>query len=129
MFSFFKKKKTLNSLRQSILFDETTFYPNFIKDLYVCKKEIIIESPYITPARTEKLMPIFQELLYKGVNIHIITRDPVEHDENIRYQATDTILNCSEIVINIILLKGNHHRKLAIIDRSILWEGSLNILS
>ena len=24
---------------------------------------------------------------------------------------------------------GNHHRKLAIIDRQILWEGSLNILS
>ena len=34
-----------------------------------------------------------------------------------------------QIGINIILLKGNHHRKLAIIDRSILWEGSLNILS
>jgi len=24
---------------------------------------------------------------------------------------------------------GRHHRKLAIIDRNILWEGSLNILS
>ena len=27
------------------------------------------------------------------------------------------------------MLKGNHHRKLAVIDRKILWEGSLNILS
>jgi hypothetical protein len=27
------------------------------------------------------------------------------------------------------LCSGNHHRKLAIIDREILWEGSLNILS
>jgi len=27
------------------------------------------------------------------------------------------------------LCSGNHHRKLAIIDRKILWEGSLNILS
>ena len=24
---------------------------------------------------------------------------------------------------------GNHHRKLAILDRKVLWEGSLNILS
>jgi hypothetical protein len=24
---------------------------------------------------------------------------------------------------------GNHHRKLAILDKKILWEGSLNILS
>ncbi len=27
------------------------------------------------------------------------------------------------------LLTGNFHRKLAVIDRTILWEGSLNILS
>jgi hypothetical protein len=28
-----------------------------------------------------------------------------------------------------ILFTGGHHRKLAIFDRTILWEGSLNILS
>ncbi len=34
-----------------------------------------------------------------------------------------------ELGINIIMLNGFHHRKLAMIDRNILWEGSLNILS
>ena len=29
----------------------------------------------------------------------------------------------------VLLVKGSHHRKLAIIDQKILWEGSLNILS
>ena len=28
-----------------------------------------------------------------------------------------------------VLMTGGHHRKLAIIDDAILWEGSLNILS
>jgi hypothetical protein len=28
-----------------------------------------------------------------------------------------------------VLYTGNHHRKVAILDRSILYEGSLNILS
>lgn len=28
-----------------------------------------------------------------------------------------------------VLFTGNHHRKVAILDRSILYEGSLNILS
>jgi hypothetical protein len=28
-----------------------------------------------------------------------------------------------------VLYTAGHHRKLAILDRSILWEGSLNILS
>ncbi len=31
--------------------------------------------------------------------------------------------------VQVLLCSGNHHRKLAIIDRKILWEGSLNILS
>ena len=31
--------------------------------------------------------------------------------------------------IQVLLCTGNHHRKLAILDRTILWEGSLNILS
>jgi hypothetical protein len=28
-----------------------------------------------------------------------------------------------------VLFTGGHHRKLAILDRRVLWEGSLNILS
>jgi hypothetical protein len=31
--------------------------------------------------------------------------------------------------VQVLLCLGNHHRKLAILDRSIVWEGSLNILS
>jgi len=47
----------------------------------------------------------------------------------IRHQATNEILFCKELGINIILLRGSLHRKIAIVDRSILWEGSLNMLS
>ncbi|MDE2026629.1 MAG: hypothetical protein KGJ07_09155, partial [Patescibacteria group bacterium] len=36
---------------------------------------------------------------------------------------------CEEVGIQVLLCRGNHHRKLAILDRKILWEGSLNILS
>lgn len=129
MFSFFREKQVLNSLLTSRLFDETSFYGQFIKDLSQCKEEIIIESPYITSLRSRKLIPIFEKLLKKGVKINLITRDPSEHDEYFKYQATNEILECIELGINVVLLKRNHHRKLAILDRTILWEGSLNILS
>jgi len=46
-----------------------------------------------------------------------------------RHQAANEILRSKELGVNITLLKGYHHRKLAIIDKKILWEGSLNILS
>lgn len=114
---------------KSNLFSQRDFYSNFIQDLKDCKKEVIVESPYITSSRMEVLYPIFKELLCRGVKIHIITRDPIDHDENIRHQATNEILYSKELGMNIILLKRYHHRKIAIIDQNILWEGSLNILS
>ena len=113
----------------SLLYDESTFYQAFMRDLSRCEKEVIIESPFITSSRMETLYPIFKRILDRGIKIHIITRDPIEHDEDIRYQATEEILKSSEMGINLILLRGYFHRKLAIIDENISWEGSLNILS
>ena len=128
---FFWQKRGIKSeeLSNSHLFDQKTFYNSFIKDLTHCCHEVVIESPFITSSRMSQLTPIFKELLNRKVNIVIITRDPIDHDEYIRDQATNEILYCNEIGVKIVLLRGNHHRKLAILDRKILWEGSLNILS
>lgn len=115
---------------KSELFDEKTFYKKFLKDLADCRKEVVIESPYITSFRMETFYPVFQGLLHKNIQIHLITRDPSDHEDKFfRHQSTNEILKCTEMGINIIMLKGFHHRKLAIIDKQILWEGSLNILS
>ena len=114
----------------SELFDEKTFYQRFLQDLKQSRNEVIIESPYMTTSRMEMLYPTLERLLTRKVQIYIVTRDPVDHeDEYMRYQATNEILHCNELGIITILMTGYHHRKLAIIDRSILWEGSLNILS
>lgn len=129
MFSFLNRQKQINEVTSSLLFDEKSFYKAFIADLMRAQNDVIIESPFITPYRMEKLFPVFELLLKRGVIIHIITRDPSDHDEFYCYQSTDEILKCAEIGIHVVMLKGNHHRKLAIIDKKILWEGSLNILS
>lgn len=123
-------KNSSNSLVNSTLFDENSFYKAFVRDLNHCQEEVIIESPFITASRMELLYPMFEELLSKGISVTILTRDPIEHEEEyLRNQATNEILHSIELGINIILLKGYHHRKLAFLDRRILWEGSLNILS
>ena len=91
------------------MFDETGFYAAFMSDLQQCKQEAIIESPYITASRMELLYPTVKDLLMCDVKIHIITRDPVEHEEFYLYQATNEILTCYEMGINIlnILSHGN----------------------
>jgi phosphatidylserine/phosphatidylglycerophosphate/cardiolipin synthase-like enzyme len=112
------------------LYNEKTFYEQFIKDLVRADHKVIIESPFITTSRMELLYPVFVRLLARQIMVYLITRDPVGHDDEfMRDQSTNEILQCKELGLNVSLLKGHHHRKLAIIDSDILWEGSLNILS
>jgi len=119
----------MNPFPSSRLFDEKTFYSAFIGDLEDCRSEVIIESPYITLKRAEMLISVFDDLLAKGVKIYVITRDPKEHDESMEYQSEEAISLFERMGVQVLLCIGNHHRKLAILDRQILWEGSLNILS
>ena len=119
----------MNPFPSSRLYDEKTFYSAFIRDLEGCRNEVIIESPYITSKRAEMLISIFHDLLAKGVKIYVITRDPKEHDESMEYQSEEAISLFERMGVQVLLCIGNHHRKLAILDRQILWEGSLNILS
>ena len=113
----------------SELHDEKTFYEAFTKDLLASKREVIIESPYITTARMKDFRPVFKKILEKGVKIYIFTRDPEEHNLPMALQSEAEIRNFEVCGVQTLICPGNHHRKLAIIDREILWEGSLNILS
>lgn len=117
------------NLPSSQLHDEHTFYQKFLQDLEKCKYEVIIESPYITSERMRTFDRLFHKLLKKGVKIYIMTRDPKEHEISMEIQSEDAITWCEMIGVQVLLCTGNHHRKLAILDRKILWEGSLNILS
>ncbi len=111
------------------LHDEKTFYQAFFRDLKQCKKEVIIESPFITTERMEQIKPILIHLIQNKVKVFIITRDPSEHSDGYEEQSEEAISFCEALGVQVLLCTGNHHRKLAILDRTILWEGSLNILS
>ena len=115
-------------MNNSTLFDNNTFYKAFEHDLRRARQSVIIESPFITRRRMEHLLPLLTKLCRKGVHIVVNTRDPEEHNEEYAIQAEDAIASMQNIGIKV-LYTVKHHRKLAIIDEEILWEGSLNILS
>lgn len=75
------------------------------------------------------LYPIFEKLIQRGVKIYVITRDPIEHSDDYQEQSEAEIQRFEKLGVQVFICVGNHHRKLAILDRNILWEGSLNILS
>ena len=118
-----------SSLATSQLFNENTFYHSFIQDLWKCREEIIIESPFITTLRMNDFRSVFKKKIEEGIKICVFTRDPREHDLPMATQAEVEIQFFERIGIQTLICTGNHHRKLAILDREISWEGSLNILS
>lgn len=110
------------------MYDQETFYKAFEKDLLLAKDEVIIESPFITTKRINELLRIFTRLRNRGVAIIINTRNPEEHDTEYEIQALDSIAALQELDIKV-LYTVKHHRKIAVIDKMIVWNGSLNILS
>ncbi|MCA9343320.1 hypothetical protein KC947_00020 [Candidatus Saccharibacteria bacterium] len=110
------------------MYDQESFYKAFEKDLLLAQTEVIIESPFITIKRINALLPIFTKLRNRGVLITINTRDPSEHDKEYEFQALDSIAMLQSMDIKV-LYTVKHHRKLAVIDKTIAWNGSLNILS
>lgn len=120
---------TVTELPDSKLLNEDTFYPVFLKDLSNCHSEVLIESPFITNRRLNQLLPALQKLKDRRVRVAINTKDPKEHeDEYRREDAISAISALQRLGIHVIYTCG-HHRKLAILDRKILYEGSLNVLS
>lgn len=111
-----------------ILADENSFYHQFTRDLLEAKEEVIIESPYITIPRMRSLKSVFELLIKKDVAIYIITRSPEEHTEHMSEHSEAGIRYFEALGAQVLLCKS-HHRKLAMIDRRVVWKGSLNILS
>jgi len=119
---------TSDSLNDSSLYNQETFYRAFLEDLGHAKSQVIIESPFITSRRMAALFTTLRKLSKRGVQVVINTRNPEEHDGVYQFQAESAIANLQNLGITVLYTAG-HHRKLAIIDGRITYEGSLNILS
>lgn len=129
MFSILKRQNDQAGLTNSKLFSDKNFYPAFQKDLQKCQHEVIIESPFITQRRLDVLIPTLQKLKARRVKIIVNTRDPLCCDDKYMREDTSRAISTLQHMGVQVLFTGKHHRKLAILDRNILWEGSLNILS
>ena len=67
------------SLSSSRLFDQSSFYNAFLRDLGRSKRLVVIESPFITKKRMNQLLPALSRLRSKGVRVIINTKPFEEH--------------------------------------------------
>lgn len=82
MFSWFRSTYSApTELLTSSLYDDSTFYARFERDLKQCRHGVIIESPFVTGRRLSKLMPMLEKSMARNVRIVVNTRDPEEQND------------------------------------------------
>lgn len=111
------------------LFNETTFYRAFIQDMLAAKKEVVIYSPFVTKFRTNFLKSTIEKLMDRNIDVFIFTRPLEEYDTPYQSQIQCALKRYEDLGVHVFYPGRYIHEKVAIIDREILWEGSLNILS
>ena len=128
MFRLFNRTRA-TALTNTSLYNETSFYNAFTRDVKHASSSVVIESPYLTERRAVQFAKILRELSHKGVKVRVNTRNPRYHDKLLEIQAWRSIRILRDNGVKVYFFSDMRHRKLAIIDQTILWEGSLNILS
>lgn len=118
-----------HELQKLDLYNEQTFYKAFVEDILNARKEIIIYSPFVTKFRSDFFSDTFKKLRKRNICVFIFTRPLEEHDYLMRTEIKCALRDYEELGACITYLPGYIHAKIAVIDREILWEGSLNILS
>lgn len=111
------------------LYNENTFYKALTTDMLAAKKEVIIYSPFVSKFRTDFLKPTIEKLIDRNIDIFIFTRPIEEYDTTMQPQIECALKRLEELGVCIFYPGRYIHQKVAIVDREVLWEGSLNILS
>lgn len=131
MFRITRQVRSIDSpeLLSSKLHDESSFYDAFARDVSNAKHSVLIESPYLTERRVRQFSKLLKRRTMDGTNITIYTRNPRHHDKVLEVQAWKALEILKDSGVRAIMCDDMRHRKLAMIDDQILWEGSLNIFS
>ena len=110
------------------IYDKSNFLPVYANDLVNAAREILIVSPFITRKRTLQMMHYLQGALQRNVRVIVVTR-PIEDFKGKDITAfQDTLDLLNDAGVNLIF-RPNIHQKFAVMEKKIVWYGSINLLS
>ena len=108
--------------------DETKFFPLCEADILNAKETIVFYSGFFTDQRISSLKEIIQKKINDGVKVKFIIPPPNRNGTIDPFIGEATIIKMKELGV-IIDFRANIHQKAVLIDKNILWFGSLNPLS
>src|SRR6266702_1703525 len=108
MFSL-RDSRSDDGLLSSRLFNQDDFYDSFKDDLLKAKREVIIESSFVSYKRLNYLLPIFRQLVQRKVRIIINTKPLEEQDSDYSWQAEKCIAVLQELGVEVLITGGHKY--------------------
>jgi phosphatidylserine/phosphatidylglycerophosphate/cardiolipin synthase-like enzyme len=121
------KGESISGAPADIIFNEQSFFEVYVNDIQNAKKEILIVSPFVMERRMLQIMPYFETCLASGIHIRVIVRPSNAHEESKQPVLNECFNTLSSAGVDMIF-KPNIHQKFAVIDRKVVWYGSVNLL-
>ena len=122
------KGETIESSSLNIIFNRDNFLPVFSNDALSAKEEILIVSPFIRKRRTLQMIQCLKVAVENKAHVIVLTRPVEDFKEKERIALRGTLDQLRNGGINIVF-RPNIHQKFAIMDKKIVWYGSINLLS
>ena len=107
------------------IFDAQTYTPVYERDLQAAQREILISSPALSRKKATYFLELLRERQEAGVQIKILTLAPDAQDT---YQAAEKIGFLRQSGIEV-FPSQTCREHFAILDRCLVWYGSMNLLS
>lgn len=112
---------------ENAIFDGENYFPAYKKDLNSAKKELIISSPAISGKKVDDLIEHLQEKQLAGLRILIVTWKPdmYGYGDSGYWMELHEKMRKSGFEMNLVEDYCEHY---CIIDREVVWYGSINFL-
>ena len=110
------------------IFNQHTFDAAVGQDIVNARESVVILSGFITQSRVAALGDLFRHRLSAGVKVRCVTRPP-QRNGSMDPALSRAALDALEGIGCIVDCRHDVHEKIVLIDKSIVWYGSLNMLS
>ncbi|MCL2250189.1 MAG: DEAD/DEAH box helicase family protein, partial [Oscillospiraceae bacterium] len=115
-------KQTTNAI-----FNSTDYYDIFEQDLVEAEHEIVISSPDISHNKVERFINVMKVRQENGVKVTILTENPDNKLTGNPIYLFELIQQLRDVGMNVGFM-DNVNEHYAVIDKSLVWHGGMNLL-
>ena len=114
-----------NQVVTNSIFDGGNYLEVYEKDMMAASSQIAISSPSLSNRKITRLLVLTND---RGISIVVFTSDPEAYPEDGREHHRELIQRLQTSGVRVVLQQHCYERY-AVIDNSLVWYGSMNLLS